>query len=301
MVTAFAPAQGQTFEKIQFNEKEADDYYILLRPNSAEIKGVLVLLPGFGEEPEAIFPESKLFNVSYNNGIITMAIAGGQKLYADESVVDKLNRGIAHLLRKYPNLNKNNFVIGGFSAGGTLSLRYTEYCHQNPSQFPILPKGVFAVDSPIDLFSIWDYFQHEIEKNYSKPGMDEAKFVTEIMRKEIGTPTANEARYKQLSPFQINLKGAGNEKYLQKVAVRVYEDTDVEWQLKQRRRSLYDTNQLVASELINRLLLSGNEQAEFVTAKTPGSRSNGMRHPHSWSIVDEVECVQWCLKLFEVK
>ncbi len=51
--------------------------------------------------------------------------------------------------------------------------------------------------------------------------------------------------------------------------------------------------------LISRLLLSGNEQAEFMTAKQPGYRSNGMRHPHSWSIVDEVEMVQWVLKSLE--
>ena len=85
------------------------------------------------------------------------------------------------------------------------------------------------------------------------------------------------------------------------MAVRVYEDIDVEWQLKERRRSLYDTNILNASELINRLLLSGNNKAEFKTSKQPGQRSNGMRHPHSWSIVDEVECIQWAIKLFDTK
>jgi hypothetical protein len=53
--------------------------------------------------------------------------------------------------------------------------------------------------------------------------------------------------------------------------------------------------------LISRLMLMGNNKAEFMTAKQPGVRSDGTRHPHSWSIVDEVECIQWILKLFEGK
>jgi pimeloyl-ACP methyl ester carboxylesterase len=294
-------AFGQTFEKIVFNDKKADHYYILLRPNTDEIKGVLILLPGYGENPESIFPESKLFNVAYANGILTVAIAGGQKLYADESVVDKLDRALNHLLEKNRALNKTKFIIGGFSAGGTIALRYAESCWQSPEKYPIKPNGVFTVDSPVDLFDIWDYFQREIEKNFSEVGVNEAKFVTQIMTKELGTPFTNENRYNELTPFKRKLKELGNEKYLKTVAVRVYHDTDIEWQLRERRRSFYDTNQLAASELVSRLLLNGNNKAEFMTSKTRGYRSGGLRHPHSWSIVDEVELVQWALKIFDSK
>jgi hypothetical protein len=121
------------------------------------------------------------------------------------------------------------------------------------------------------------------------------------MKKELGTPETNPKRYNELTPFNHRLTESGNEKYLKNMAVRVYHDIDVEWQLKQRRRSIFDSNQLSASELINRLMLMGNDRAEFMTSKQPGVRSNGMRHPHSWSIVDEVECIQWTLKLFDTK
>jgi len=130
-------------------------------------------------------------------------------------------------------------------------------------------------------------------------GVNEAKTVSAMMSKEIGTPETNPKRYNELTPFNHELNEPGNERYLKNMAVRVYEDIDVEWSLKNRRRSIYDSNALDASELINRLLLMGNERAEFMTAKQPGYRSNGMRHPHSWSIVDEIECIQWCLNLFE--
>lgn len=292
---------GQAFEKVSFNFKNPSDYYLILRPNTDKIKGVLVLLPGYGENPESIFPESKLFNVAYANGILTLAIAGGQKLYADESVTDKLNRGLTDFLKRNPSIDKEKFIIGGYSAGGTISLRYVEYCMENPNKYPIIPKGVFTVDSPIDLFDIWEYFQREIKKNHSQAGVFEAKLITEIMINEIGTPKTNDSGYNQLTPFNGKLNKPGNEKHLKNIPVRLYEDTDIEWQLKERRRSVYDTNLLSASELINRLLLDGNDKAEFMTSKTHGYRSSGLRHPHSWSIVDEVEFIQWAVKLLDIK
>lgn len=294
-------AIGQNFEKIVFNDKDADDYYIQLKPPTERISGVLILLPGYGEKAESIFPSSNLFNTAYANGILTIAIAGGEKIYADETVIDKLNRGLTYFIEKNPTISRDKFVMGGFSAGGTISLRYAEYSVENPTKVPIILKGVFTVDSPIDLGDIWEYFQREIKKNYSEAGVFEAKMISEKMKKEIGTPEKNPKRYNELTPFNHRLTEAGNERYLKNMAVRVYHDIDVEWQLKQRRRSLFDSNQLSASELINRLMLMGNERAEFVSAKQPGVRSNGMRHPHSWSIVDEVECIQWTLKLLDAK
>ena len=294
-------AFGQNFEKVVFNDKDTDDYYIQLKPPTEKINGVLILLPGYGEKAESIFPSSNLFNTAYANGVLTIAIAGGEKIYADEKVMDKLNRGLTDLIKRNPGIPKDNFVIGGFSAGGTISMRYAEYSIENPTKVPITLKGVFTVDSPIDLVDIWEYFQREIKKNYSEAGVFEAKFISAKMNKEIGTPETNPKRYNELTPFNHRLTEPGNEKYLKNLAVRVYHEIDIEWQLKQRRRSLFDSNELSASELINRLMLMGNERAEFVIAKQPGMRSNGMRHPHSWSIVDEIECIQWILKLFDTE
>lgn len=294
-------ALGQTFEKISFSDKDPGDYYLAVKPVSNKIKGVLILLPGYAEIPESIFPETKLFNVAFINDILTIAVAAGPKLYADDAVIDKLNRALLNIRKRFPDVSKDNFIIGGFSAGGSLSLRYTEYCVQNPTKAAIVPKAVFAVDSPVDLIGIYEYFQREIKKNYSPVGVSEANTISDIMRKEIGMPETNLEKYNELTPFNHRLDYEGNEKYLKNVAVRIYEDIDVEWQLKERRRSLYDTNILNASELINRLMLMGNNNAEFIVSKRPGRRSNGMRHPHSWSIVDEVEFIQWALALFDGK
>ncbi|MEQ8475315.1 hypothetical protein [Fulvivirga sp.] len=294
----FASSQliAQNFEKIIFDQNNTDSgYYLAVVPEDKKIKGVLVLMPGFGQKAESIFPETKIHNVAYLHGILTIAVAGERKLYADQSVINRLNMALQHVKNKYA-VASDQFVIGGFSAGGTISMRYAEYCVEKSSEGPIQPQAVFSVDSPIDLFGIWDYFQREIKKNYSDAGVGEAQFVSEIMTREIGTPTTNKANYDRLTPFDADLDKPGNEQFLKNIGVRVYHDVDIVWQLENRRRSLFDSNALAASELINRLLLLDNEKAEFMPAKQPGYRSSGFRHPHSWSIVDEVELIQWVNK-----
>lgn len=44
----------------------------------------------------------------------------------------------------------------GYSAGGTIALRYTELCNQSPESFPVRPKCVLTVDSPVDIIDYGD-------------------------------------------------------------------------------------------------------------------------------------------------
>ncbi|MEM8939631.1 MAG: hypothetical protein AAGC64_09835 [Bacteroidota bacterium] len=217
---------GQNFEKVIYGDSTNEEYFLVVHPKSDKLIGALVLLPGFGQTAESIFPETKIHNVAYLNSILTIALAGGKKLYLDDGVTEKLNEALGYIKTRY-NLAENQFVLGGFSAGGTISLRYSEYCFENPSIVPIKPKSVFSVDAPVDLFNIWNYFQREIKKNYSEVGVGEAKFVTEIMQNEIGDPIDNKETYERLTPFNSSLETVGNEKYLINPGVRVYHDLDV--------------------------------------------------------------------------
>ena len=47
--------------------------------------------------------------------------------------------------------------------------------------------------------------------------------------------------------------------------------------------------------LINLLRVAGNARAELITTTGKGYRPDGRRHPHSWSIVDELDLVRWLL------
>ena len=84
-----------------------------------------------------------------------------------------------------------------------------------------------------------------------------------------------------------------NEIFLKNTAVRTYHDVDIAWRIINRNQTVHGSNYEVTAELINRLVLMGNTKAEFKQSYQTGYRSNGQRHPHSWSIVDEEECVRW--------
>lgn len=285
-------ARAQNIEKIVVDSTaDVAGYYLVVKPPTSDIQGVLVLLDGFGGRAEQIFPETKLHNAAYKNGILTVGLAQGNKVGADSVVVAHMNAVFKDIIGRY-KVGPDAFILGGFSAGGTIALRYTQLCKENPEQYPIDPKGVFAVDSPVDLIYLWHFFETQISKNFSPMAVNEAKFVSDIMLKEYGPLQTNLEAYKRLTPFYKDLQEPGNERHLQNIPVRVYHDVDIPWRLKNRRQSAYESNYLNTSEMINRLLLMGNEQAEFITGRT-GYRSNGMRHPHSWSIVDEAECIQW--------
>jgi pimeloyl-ACP methyl ester carboxylesterase len=289
---------GQALERHVVNPQDSlSGYYFAMKAANGKIKGAVVLLPGFAGSGESVLAETKIPEAGAAQGLLAVTVALGEKLYADSVVVQKLDLVLNDVRTRY-GVAPDRFILGGYSAGGAIALRYAEYCEEKPGAFPIRPRGVFAVDSPIDLFDLWGYFEREIKKNFAAPGVDEAKMAMPLMEREIGTPQRNRQRYEQLTPFHRDLDGAGNERFLKNTAVRVYHDVDINWYLANRRRSLVDMNCLSSSELINRLLLLGNERAEFVVGKT-GYRPNGQRHPHSWSIVDEGEFTEWALRLLD--
>ncbi len=81
--------------------------------------------------------------------------------------------------------------------------------------------------------------------------------------------------------------------------MRLYYDSDISWQ-RNRRNSYYDTFIPDGSEMVKQLLISGNPDAEFIASKQPGMRGSGQRSPFSWSLVDEVECIQWVKQFLKI-
>jgi hypothetical protein len=283
---------SQTIEKVSFDTKDnTDGYYLAVRPQSKHIKGVVVLLTSF-LPPENLLTETKLHNVASANDLLTIVASMKQKLYADSSAIHRINGIIKDVVTRF-SADTSTFALAGYDEAGNIALRYTELTYEHPSQFLVQPKAVFGIDSPVDLFGLWRWSERQIKKNYWPGSVGDARFYLDIMTKENGTIYNHPEKYKKLSPFNKEVETTGNEQWLKNVAVRLYYDTDIDWQLKNRRNSLYDTKIPDASELINRLLISGNDKAEFVASKQPGLRSNGIRQPNSLSIVDEVDCIHW--------
>ncbi len=165
--------------------------------------------------------------------------------------------------------------------------------YQHPDEYPIQPHALFDADAPVDLLGLYEQSKRELSQVGGGWWLSEDKMITDTLDALLGPPAAGLARYRQASTFIQSDTTPGNELFLRTVPYRSYHDVDVAWSLKYRGRSLYGSNMLNASELIRRLNQAGNMEAEFVASKTPGFRSNGQRHPHSWNIIDETDLVWW--------
>ena len=285
---------AQKFEKVVFDPADSvNGYYLAVRPFSGGIRGVLVVFTVF-RSPEAILPETKLHNVAAVNNILTIYASIGRRLTPGAEVEERMDRLFAHVLSQY-KVDSSVFAVGGYDAGGAAVLRYAELAQEHPEHYVIRPRVVFGIASPVDLGGLYRQCERELRKNYPS-SIEDARIELEMMKKEQGALGEHADQYAQWTPFDHTSETPGNERWLRHVAVRLYYDADEEWQLKARRNGYYDTYLPDGSELINRLLLQGNDRAEFVAAKQPGVRSNGERNPFAFSIVDEVDCIQWIMK-----
>ena len=294
-------ANCQYIEKIVFDNKDSTGgFYLAVRPRSGTIKGTVVLFSNFFDL-DGIISETKLHNVAYaeGNDMLTIFASMKQKFYADSITVRRINDILKNVITKF-SADTSRFAMGGFDLAGIIALRYAELTYEHPRDFLVHPKAVFGVSSSVDLFDLWHQCERQIKKNYNPGTVGDAKYILDAMTKENGTIYNNMEAYNKLSAFNREEQTPGNEQYLKDVAVRLYYDTDIEWQLKNRRNSLYDTDIPCGSEFINRLLLLGNSNAEFVSAKQPGIRSDGTRNPVSYSIVDDAECVKWLKEKLDI-
>ncbi|MBI3521012.1 MAG: hypothetical protein HY062_16860 [Bacteroidetes bacterium] len=169
------------------------------------------------------------------------------------------------------------------------------------------PLAVIGVDPPVDMVDLYNGAKKAIIK-YEKEGsklseskklaLNEDYFLINSFRKLYGgSPEEVPQKYMEGSQFSRNREDGGNAKYLIDVPVRLYCDPDVVWQLKNKGRDYYDMNAANLSAMTNFLMQNGNTRAEFIPAIGKGYSVDGIRHPHSWSIVEPTDCIKWILNL----
>lgn len=65
------------------------------------------------------------------------------------------------------------------------------------------------------------------------------------------------------------------------------------WWIENRGADYYGMNSFDAAALVRQLTVRGHMQAQLITTSGKGYRSDGRRHPHSWSIVDQPDLARW--------
>lgn len=216
-----------------------------------------------------------------------------QRLWLEESEKKELGSRLQSAILKH-GLPTDNIYVGGFSSGGNVALLLSDFL-VGRDEFGFKPKGVFVVDSPVDLAELYATAALNVARNFSPPSVREGEFLLEKMSKEIGDPTRSLDRYETYSPVTFGTNNTDRIANLREIKIRLYTEPDTVWWQKHRQQAYVETNGYRLKRLYGKMRELGFEKVTYVTSENRGYRSGGERHPHSWSIVDPEELVSWML------
>jgi hypothetical protein len=300
---------GQELEKVIVNNSDTSDlyvndgdskslYYYKIVPK-IEIIGALAIFPSGGETTEDLLKQITLHQLAVEKGILVIIPSinwGTDTREAEFSFLDKI---FNEIVIKH-NVPKDNFILGGLSNGGIISLTYAEKAAKDPNKFSLIPKGVFTLDTPLDKARFYKYCEREIKRNISEAGVNEATWIKSNSDSLYGgSPDKFPEKYIEASIFSFGAKEGGNAKYLKNIPIRIYTDLDVDWLINERHRDLYDWNGIDIVAMINQLKIMGNKNANVIISQGKGVRLDGSKNPHSWSIMDSQDCLNWILNLLK--
>ncbi|WP_150546743.1 hypothetical protein [Mesonia oceanica] len=280
-----------TADTIEFTEIIKEDYE-LYQPHK-EVKAVLILFGGYPEVAEDIQREFKILDMARKNSIAVIFSNFNQKLWLEESEKHQLAASLQKVIVEN-QLPTDRIFIGGFSSGGVVCLLISNFI-VGMKQYHIDPKGVFIVDSPIDLVALYKSSEKNIERNFSEPSIQESTWLLETLGSNFGNPKDHIKKYEDKAVFTYSTGNITNLNKLKKTKIRLYTEPDTLWWKENRMADYEQMNAFYIKKLSENLIEKGYEHVEYIPTTNKGYRANGERHPHSWAIVDKKDLIKWML------
>lgn len=259
----------------------------------AKVNGVLILFGGYPETAKDIQREFEIVEVAARKNVAVILSNLNQRLWLATHEKDAICQSLSKAIDSN-QLPKDNIYIGGFSSGGVIGLLVSNYL-LGMEKNPFVPKGVFAVDSPVDLEALYYTAQENIRKNFSEISVREGAWLLDLLNDNIGSPQENSDNYERESVFLYSTNHTGNLMHLKETKVRFYTEPDTLWWKENRLVEYKFTNAFYLEKLYERLEKQGYKDVDLIQTHNRGYRANGDRHPHSWSIVDKDELLDWML------
>jgi hypothetical protein len=292
------PVQSNDPYSLYVNDSDSENLFYYLMLPQGKPKGVLTIIPSGGETTENLIKQITLHQKALENGLLVIIPSinwGTDDRLAEITFLDTIFRQV---VKRY-EAPKDKFIFCGLSNGGMISFRYAINALKDSSTF-LIPLGLIGLDPPLDFAHFYKYCEREIERNFSAAGVGEAKWLLGNYHSTYGgSPEEFPQKYIDASTFSYGVKAGGNAKYLSNMAIRMHSDLNLDFLLNQRKRDLYDWNGTDIVAFINQLKINGNKNAELIITHNKGVRLDGTKHPHSWSIMDTDDTIDWILELVE--
>lgn len=294
---------GQKTEQIFLDKNDkTSKYYVQITPEK-DIKGTIVLIPGYGETPETVIIETKIDETASSNGyLVIIPYFNNQATYFEKEYLSFVESVLDNAANKNGKANKN-LIMGGFSNGGAVAMLYTEK-HLSQYKTHESPIALFMVDSPLDSerfifaeqkLAIYKGLDVYMDKDHNAI----ANFVYKALN-IFGEDYKSNPEFWKYSPYVRSDLTFKNIKPLVNLPVRFYSEFDIYyWYEKDKEGNhLWFANLLDGGSLIKDLHFLGNQDAELILTKDKGFRETGKyKAAHSWSIVDAEELVNWADKI----
>ena len=264
------------------------DYDLVIPP---EPKALLILFPCFSCDAADTRTESRIADTASANGIAVLMMNFNRHIMMSEAEKQEVIGTIAGAVKEH-NVDASNTFIGGFSSGGNVSVLLAKELSRAPRP-GIGLKGVFAVDSPLDLMHLYNCSKLDLAKTTFPEYKEEARMVAALLDSTLGSPTDSLVNYERSAPL---LNSAASVAPLKDLPIRFYTEPDTAWWRANRDDGYEQLNAFALKRIHDTLQAAGNSRADYITTEGRGVQ-HGNRHPHAWSIVDEQELVQWILSL----
>lgn len=290
---------GQSFEYVYKNPNDSTfNSYLKIFPETDSIIGLIVR--DYSNLPDASKESPfEIVNLASKAGMMTLITNTSTQfpeLFTSDSSIKLLDEIVEEVVNQH-QIPKNNIFVGGISSSGTRALRYAQYCAAGKSNIKI--RGVFAVDSPLDLERFYNSaFYHK--KNFTEGMLWEANLMLPLFDFLFGgSPKEHYEAYRNSSVFSHTDTLGGNAPLLKNTDILIFHEPDIDWWISERGCSYYDINSydLVAFTVLLKKL--GNQNVDLITTSGKGFDRKGNRKPHSWTIVDEDYLINWILKRIE--
>lgn len=286
--TVFINSYGQDIYKNKGKVNgQTFSYYVM--KSKHELKGIVILLPGWGESLSSIFKKTSLPRLLADAGFLTIVPELRQTLFADNYTIAELNYITLAESNKY-NLTQPNVFVGGLSAGGAIAIGYAEHLMASDSNTKL--KGIFAIDPPLDLERMYASAENKI--NYHCGGLirKEGYFIKSYLESVLGgSPKSKPEQYRKYSSYSGKANDSTNAKWLKNIPLRLYAEPDLEFVRKTYCEQLQfeDINAFDLERLNKFLRQAGNDKCQYITTQGKGF--------HSWNIVDAADCSSWIAAL----
>jgi hypothetical protein len=298
VVQHIEPRNGITQLSEDISVPEENAGYTLILPTSGKAKAVIIMFNSGRDTSNAGY-EMRIYTEAVQRDVAMLYLTTGNRfefLFEDSAYV-QLDAYIHKAVTEY-NLPSDRMLFCGMSLAGTRAMKFAIWCMMGKSEHGTKPKAVAVCDAPLDFVRFWRELDRAKRLQLSPVAVSEATWVTAVLERNLRhTPKDNPEAYYEFSPFCHELDNGGHVELLRSTAFRAYTEPDVQWWIENRGKDYYSMNALDAAAAVNQLRILGNSKAELMLTSGKGKHPDGRRHPHSWSIVDNGELVEWLLKL----